>query len=439
MNDMRTHWGGVVTPDTMATGFFRVEQIDGVWWFVDPDGGLFLSKGVVSVQFDHDNIQSTDRRPYREACLRKYGSHERWRTAAASRLAAWGFNTLGAWSEPELSRAGPTPLASAAGVVYVATAYAERRGWPRCDVFDPAFEQFAQQRAHQVCDPQRDDPGVLGWFIDNELQWGPDWRGDEELLASVLRDTAAPFSRAVAATLLRERYADVAAFNAVWRTSLTSWDEFASAPITPPPFKRAPLGSPATDRDSACYFSDCDAFAGLLAERYLSVSASAIRSAAPHHLVLGCRFAYVPQPQVIAAAGRHCDVVSLNCYDPLPDAALTAYAATGRPCLIGEFSFRGDDAGLPNSHGAGPRVATQRERADGYVSYAEAALRHPNLIGAHWFVHADQPAEGRWDGEDSNYGVVTIQDDVYPKLTEAMTSLNARAEDIHRAKSPQTV
>ncbi|WP_031337820.1 hypothetical protein [Rhodopseudomonas sp. B29] len=436
---LRTRWGGLVTAGAAATGFFRVEQIDGVWWFIDPDGGLFLSKGVVSVQFDHDNIQGTDRRPYREACLRKYGSRERWRAVAASRLASWGFNSLGAWSEPELVRAGSTPLASAAGVVYVATAYAEDRGWPRCDVFDPAFERFAYQRANEVCAPQRDDPSVLGWFIDNELQWGPDWRGDEELLAGVLRDAAAPFSRAVAAGLLRDRYNDLAGFNSVWRTSLTSWDELGNASIAPPPFRRPSLASLPADHDSACYFADCDAFAGLLAERYLAVSAAAIRAAAPHHLVLGCRFAYVPQPQVIAVAGRFCDVISLNCYDPLPDIALTAYAATGRPCLIGEFSFRGDDAGLANSHGAGPRVPTQRDRADGFVRYTEAALRHPNLIGTHWFVHADQPAEGRWDGEDSNYGVVTIADEVYPELTKAMTSLNARAEHIHRAKSPPTV
>ena len=28
---------------TKSTGFFRVEQIDGIWWFVDPEGYLFFS------------------------------------------------------------------------------------------------------------------------------------------------------------------------------------------------------------------------------------------------------------------------------------------------------------------------------------------------------------------------------------------------------------
>ncbi|MCG6203496.1 agarase [Rhodopseudomonas sp. HC1] len=432
----RTRWGGLATCTAKATGFFRVARIDGVWWFIDPDGGRFLSKGVVSVQLDHDNIKDSERRPYREACLRRYGSRDAWRQSAADRLHGWGFNTVGAWSEPEVARAGAAPLASAAGVLYLAAAYGEGRGWPQSDLFDPAFERFAQQRTQQICGPVRDDASVLGWFIDNELPWGPDWRGENELLPGILRDTAAPYTRRAAVALLRERYKDITAFNEAWLSAMTSWEQLASQPVSPPPFNRNFFTHDhIQERDvlRARYFADCDAFAGLLAERYFAVSAAAIRAAAPHHLVLGSRFAYVPPPQVIAAAGRHCDVISINCYDALPGATIEAYAATGRPCLIGEFSFRGDDAGLPNTHGAGPRVETQADRAAGFARYVGAGLRHPNLVGYHWFLHADQPAEGRWDGEDSNYGVVTINDDVYPELTEAMRVVNDDAEWLHEA------
>jgi hypothetical protein len=51
--------------------------------------------------------------------------------------------------------------------------------------------------------------------------------------------------------------------------------------------------------------------------------------------------------------------------------------------------------------------------------------------GYHWFEHADQPAEGRFDGENSNFGTVTIEDNVYAELTETMTRVNAAAEQIH--------
>ena len=112
---------------------------------------------------------------------------------------------------------------------------------------------------------------------------------------------------------------------------------------------------------------------------------------------------------------------------------MNSYAATGKPCLIGEFSFRAADSGLPNTNGAGPQVATQTERAAAFRHYVTAALRKPTLVGYHWFEHADQPAEGRFDGENSNFGTVTIDDRVYEELTRTMTAVNAEAEDLHAA------
>jgi hypothetical protein len=71
------------------------------------------------------------------------------------------------------------------------------------------------------------------------------------------------------------------------------------------------------------------------------------------------------------------------------------------------------------------------KRARCFERYVSAALRKPAVVGYHWFEHADQPAEGRFDGENSNFGTVTIEDDVYAELTEVMTRVNAAAEQIH--------
>ena len=88
--------------------------------------------------------------------------------------------------------------------------------------------------------------------------------------------------------------------------------------------------------------------------------------------------------------------------------------------------MRGDDAGLPNTRGA--VAASWPPRPSGpppSERYVTAALGQPTLVGYHWFEHADQPAEGRPDGENSNYGIVTITDEVYADLTAAMTDVNA--------------
>jgi hypothetical protein len=134
---------------------------------------------------------------------------------------------------------------------------------------------------------------------------------------------------------------------------------------------------------------------------------------------------------VIAGAARHVDVISFNCYDLDAGKAIATYAAAGKPCLIGEFSFRAADSGLPNTGGAGPKVETQAERAACFTAYVGAALRNPAIVGYHWFEHADQPAEGRFDGENSNFGTVTIEDGVYETLTRAMTAMNADADAVH--------
>ena len=61
------------------TGFFRVEQIDGRWWFVTPEGHGFLSAGVNHIDYRED--YSDDFVDF-----------------ATDQLRGWGFNTIG-WSQ----------------------------------------------------------------------------------------------------------------------------------------------------------------------------------------------------------------------------------------------------------------------------------------------------------------------------------------------------
>src|SRR5262249_43153773 len=129
-----------------ATGFFRVQNDKGVWWFIDPKGRRFISKGVTTIQYAQDTIQGTNRSPYRETNQAKYGSVANWQKAIAPRLMKWGFNTLGSWSDAELAtiEANGNYLAYAPnlnlGASFVGT---PREVWLRGEfpnVFDPKFE-----------------------------------------------------------------------------------------------------------------------------------------------------------------------------------------------------------------------------------------------------------------------------------------------------------
>ena len=295
-----------------------------------------------------------------------------------------------------------------------------------------------ERKKHVPYEPMTDK--ILGWFIDNELRWGPDWRGSDELLTLFLGLQRTAPGRAVAIDWLRERYRDFQKFNAIWHTPAQSWETLDALKRIEPHYRRLPVyqrdanherEANHADDARAEFFASCDAFAGLVGQRYFETTCAAIKAADPNHLILGSRFAYVPPPGVIEAAARHCDVISINCYD------LDAWSGQSMPighakaCLIGEFSFRRADFGLPNTNGAGPLVRTQAERAAAYRRYVAAALSQPAIVGLHWFEHADQPAEGRFDGENSNFGIVTINDEVYEELTQTMKSVNAEAEAIH--------
>lgn len=436
----RTKWGGIADQCFRGSGFFRVDERDGVFWLVDPDGGRFLSKGVNTVRFDQDHVGNTERVPYADACREKYGSLYNWRAAAANRLAGWQFNTLGCWSDELVASAGSSPLATAPTAALGASFRLHRRDEIFPDVFDPAFPGHIRESARNHCTKRRNEARLVGTFIDNELYWSPDWRGADELLTLFLNLPSHRPGRVAAIRRLEERYREFSQFNAVWRTKARSWEEFGTIGPVEAPFFRMPPGglndaletrANLANPTRAAFFADCDAFVAVVAEAYFELCVSAIKAADPNHLVIGSRFGYQPHPNVIAAAGRYVDVISFNCYDLDAGAVIDAYAACGKPCLISEFSFRGDDAGLPNSRGAGPRVEGQAGRALCFERYVSAALRKPAVVGYHWFEHADQPAEGRFDGENSNYGTVTIQDEVYAELTQTMTRVNEAAEQIH--------
>ena len=416
-----------------------------MFWLIDPDGGRFLSKGVNTVRLDQDHVGNADRVPYADRCREKYGSQYVWRATVANRLASWKFNTLGCWSDAFVANAGYSPLATTPTAALGASFRLHRRDEIFPDVFDPAFLGHIRTSAKNGCTRRRNDVGLLGTFIDNELYWSPDWRGADELLTLFLNLPAHRPGRVAAIIRLEERYREFSQFNAVWRTPARSWEELGNIGHIEAPFFRMPPGGLTDPLETkvnlanptrAAFFADCDAFVAVVAEQYFDLCVSAIKAVDPNHLVIGSRFGYQPHSRVIAAASRYLDVVSFNCYDFDASPTIDAYAAGGKPCLISEFSFRGDDSGLPNTSGAGPRVASQAERAKCFERYVTAALRKPAVVGYHWFEHADQPAEGRFDGENSNFGTVTIEDEVYEELTETMTRINTAAEQIHEKAVP---
>ncbi len=408
-------YGGALRVKGAATGFFHVEKINGTWWLIDPEGNCFISKGVNHVSFDADYSPSLGYSPYNKAVLKKYGGVEPWAKATVERLRSYGFNTIGAWSSRELFEL-EIPY-----TVILDVAASAGSEWLRgsvVDYFSERFEKVAEEVAEKMCAPRRDDPWLLGYFTDNELRWGPDWRSSKHLFDDYLAlEKDAPGKR-VLIQYLWEKYGSISELNAKWGTSFSSFEDILN--IYEPP-------------DRASLDSDRLGFLELVSKRYFKVCHDAIRKHDPNHLILGCRFAFRPPDEVLKGCVGYVDVVSVNNYGwepPLEDLR-AINRLTGLPVMITEFSFKARDSGLPNTRGAGTPLATQVDRAERFENYVRKILSEPYVVGYHWFQYSDQPAQGRFDGENSNFGLVNIEDEPWVILVTRVTTVNLKAELIH--------
>ena len=413
----RDFYGGWNELKFESTGFFHISERDGIWWLVTPRGSAFISKGVNHVSFHADHAPKLGYSPYQRAVQNKYGSQDAWAEAVVKRLRDWGFNTLGSWSgqstfNHSMAYTVKLNLATRVGANWLKGAVG--------DFFSEDFEQKMEDTCQQLCGPRSDDPWLLGYFTDNELRWGADWRGKLSLLEEYLRFQEGTAGRKAAIEFIEQRYIDVAALNRAWGTKITSWDELSG---------REEITGDVVREDQA-------AWQEVVARRYFATCRKAIRKADPNHLILGCRFAGQAPAPVLRGLRDYVDVVSLNNYGQTAPVGvlMDIHHLTGLPVMLTEFSFKAMDSGLPNTRGAGRPVATQKDRADGFTRYVHGLIDLPFMVGFHWFEHADEPKEGRFDGENSNYGLVTIEDQPWDILVRSMTKVNAELE-VHHMKA----
>ncbi|MDR3698732.1 MAG: hypothetical protein P4L56_03795 [Candidatus Sulfopaludibacter sp.] len=390
-------YGGFAATKAKATGFFRVEKVDGKWWFVDPDGHLFYSTGVDCVRSEmgtrtegRDGVymalppaelqQGSMASFYTWNLLRRFGAEwkNKWPDLAARRMSAWGINTVANWSDPVMFGRQKAYVVQLSGLGMDV-------GWLGLpDVYAAGWAARVDAAVARQCDPRKEDPWLLGYFMANE----PPWPGREQLIA----------------------------------------DMILKAPET------------ATQRELKAWLAESDtaerrkSFIEHAFEKYVDVIAGAMRKHDPNHLNLGMRFAGDPSPAMIQASKKF-DVYSLNAYDYAPNPARLQRIsdATGLPMLIGEFHIGTPGRGMA----PGLRQArSEAERGVAYRYYVENAAAFPAMTGTHWFQWLDEPVTGRMDGENYNIGMVDVTDIPYPGLLEGVVAAHRRLFEVHSGKEP---
>jgi agarase len=401
----------------------------GRFWFRLPSREPFLSIGINTVRPSAWNPTPGTR--YYNA-LRDVFHDDRaaWNASVASILRDHGFNTIGAWSAPD---AGGTPSDFLHTPVLYVAGFAQDRPLA---ALRPGFDEAVRRATAEALADYPDRSKLLGVFLDNEAAWfGKNgWArvANDTLLEAAFDLPPGDAARGAAVELLQRKYATPADLAKAWNVAIApdaTWNSLRGDAL------RAAT-NPAAGADRA-------AFTGLAAERFFDVATREVRALAPGVLILGVRFAGDAPDEVIRACGLTCDVMSLNHYSRkgAADPALLArfWLEGKKPIMITEFTYRAEEnlSGNPNTGGAGRVVRTQGERAAKCASMLADLAERPEIIGAHWFEWADQSPQGRFDGENSNYGIVSIDHTPYTELLAAMKDANLAAVQRRRESTRQ--
>ncbi len=449
----RNKWGGWASgPKFKATGYFRVEKVNGKWWMVDPDGRLFWSHGVVRVT-PHSGITPLDGRkhffkdlpssdsefaqfyhthdellrPYyvkrniKETydysaanILRKYGKD--WKKLygeiSHKRLKSWGLNTIANSSDKDIFMMGKTPYIDRFEIKSPELVGSDGHWWKFRDPFDPAFRANIRKNLEERKD-QLFDPWCIGIFVDNELNWG-------EPNSHAIWTITSPencIAKKVFVADLKEKYGDIENLNAIWGSEYKSWEDFLKSTAKPP--KGA--------------YDDCVKFSYKVIDEYFKVIRNEIKFIAPHMLYMGCRYAGIPEknPEAILIGAKYCDVISYNIYRDTLDLR-TCPVPVDKPIMIGEFHFGALDRG--KFHTGLVSKKSQEDRAQSYYNYVESALKHPNVIGTHWHQFADQATTGRFDGENFQVGFTDVCDTPYWETIEKIREIGNKMYNVRSGK-----
>ena len=402
-----SRYGGYQQKQLKGTGFFRVEKVDGRWWFVDPDGFLFLSHGVDCVnpggggntrdldkrtgmfkQLPPEQFRQSGRRGESASfgswnLYRRFGDDYRRKSneMIIKRMNKWGLNTIANWSNGAVYGQNRIPY-----TLQLRDLAMEGNLMGLADVYAPEFASRMDASMKTYLPENRDNPWVVGYFVGNE----PSWLGQEARLCDLI---LAGEDRPIKAEL----------------------QKFLKDDNT-------------SEHKKQFIFKTFNIF--------LQTVKTTMRRYDPNHLNLGIRFGNLNElnEELMEICRNAFDVISFNCYDLRPNKEMMdrALRLTDKPMIIGEYHFGTVDRGMAQSLW---QVNSQQERGVAYRYYTEQAYTHPGMIGTAYFQWCDQDLLGRGDGENYNCGLVDVTDRPHKYQVEAIMETAKRLFAVHSGET----
>lgn len=403
----------------------------GVWWFVSPTGQRDWLNTVTTVQpfqlaRDSAGAQFISR-DYNGGTTES-GDLKSWADKTLARVRDAGFKGLGAWCNPVFHEMD-VPM----------TRDLNLWKWVSGEkntvlLFSPEWEQYADVAVKAQVVPLRNNKSLVGYYLDNELEWGDGLVGPRVYFDHLAKDNP---NRLEVMKVIKHVWPTVEEFNREWGLGLKSYDELAELESFPLMF-----GGPGGRKGNyGAYVKLLSVWMEHVAREYFRITTTLVRKYDPNHLILGVRFKNWAPEEIVRASRAFTDAQSLNYY--VGDAKLDREMfdmmhreSGGQPVIITEYSFHSLDgrSGNRNTVGFAAQVLDQRARAEGYRLFTTRLARVPYVVGADWFQWADEPPSGRhFDGEDVNFGIVDVDDRAYEHMVRAVRETAARLNPLHAA------
>jgi hypothetical protein len=349
-----------------STGKWRLEKIDGRWWFVTPEGNPFLLNamdglhcwGPTTVEHrDKPQLRSLfaqlppkkegqfapawyDERPNEGIWrfdfatanrLRVYGEprRERFYDVVERRLWAWGFNSLGKWSEVvhghALEKLGrPMPYILPAGIPAEPGTDIPRYG-EVADPWDARYAPAVERAVKRLADEYRDDPYLIGLAFYGEAWWS------EAVTTRVLKSSPPLPAKRAFVEHLKRVFLQIEAINRKCGTQWKSFDDLLVSDLS---------------GQQAALKSEINPFVERTSRRFYGAWRDAINRHDPGRLRLGSCFVvwWEVQPEWVQGSIEACDAMMLDWYGKDVPNILEDYVGRfavpgNRPVLIGEIGF----------------------------------------------------------------------------------------------------
>lgn len=431
-----------------ATGFFRVQKVDGVWWFISPEGNLYFMKGVDGIDYEElahytpryqlgtttertcfEKLPDPEQYPmayltdgkedvpvvaFQHANMyRKYGDNyqEKWAEITHKRLIDWNFNASGKWklSEPLKKRLPRVAcISSGGGLIHT------KSGW---DPWDPEFEAKLEKIFEPQLTPHKDDPYIIGYHFANEDGW------EMDDLRRILHTTDNSFpAKAAFVDFMKERYqGDLRVVNVVLNTEAASFEELITTDINMDVMPKL----------------DATSFVKESSVKFHSTMLRVFRKYDPNHLFFGCTpvLGWRSSYEWDSVYADYVDVLAFDWYFSQTADWMRPYLFLDKPMVNIELGWVTCDRGHgPFFHGM--TCKTQAERAQRYTRYMRNQAKVPQFVGFGYFIYFDEVitgrnnGDGRW-GECHQFGLVNEQDQPYEEFVKVVKEVNAGLEELH--------